>query len=342
MRLLSPLLLFVATLTFIAPQLRSHEAATHMAEVATDFLGTLTEEQRAKATFEIKDPVREDWHFVPRPFEGEGVRVGIPLKELRADQKHLAYALISTGLSHRGYTTALQVMSLEYVLWELEQSPRRDTEMYYLAVYGKPGSKAWGWRVEGHHFSQHFTIFDGKVVSGTPSFFASNPGKVIQGDRAGLRVLAAEEDTARDLVKSLTEEQQAKAVFSQKPPKEILTVADSEVGPLEEQGIVATELDDTQQEQLQSLLEVYVRRLRPEIADEALAKIASEGLESVRFAWAGGLEMAEPHYYRVQGESFLLEYANTQNNAYHVHAVWRQFDQDFGRDLLKEHFEKHH
>ena len=65
-------------------------------------------------------------------------------------------------------------------------------------------------------------------------------------------------------------------------------------------------------------------------------------MENIVFAWAGGLEKGEPHYYRVQGPTFLLEYANTQNNANHVHAVWRDFEGDFGRDLLKEHYQAYH
>lgn len=60
------------------------------------------------------------------------------------------------------------------------------------------------------------------------------------------------------------------------------------------------------------------------------------------FAWMGGTEKGDPHYYRVQGPTFLLEYANTQNDANHVHAVWRDFDGDFGRDLLREHYQAHH
>ncbi len=336
-----PTILFALVL-LSAPAVRAHEAATEMAEAAKVLLDTLSDEQKAKAHFEkTTDPERENWHFIPKPFEGEGMRGGLPLKEMRADQKHLAYALLSTGLSHRGYMTALQIMSLERVLWELENADKRDTEMYYFSIFGDPGSDAWGWRVEGHHLSMNFTVADGEVASVTPNFYASNPGEIKEGPRKGLRVLAGEEDVARSLVKSLSDEQRAKAVIEEKAPKEILTEANSTAESLGDAGIAAGDLDKKQAKQLKQLIHVYANRIRPDVAKEELAKIEEE-MDKVVFAWAGGLEMGQPHYYRVQGPSFLLEYANTQNNAYHVHAVWRDFEGDFGRDVLREHYQRDH
>lgn len=313
-----------------------------MADAASGFLSTLSKEQKAKAVYETTDPERGNWHFIPKPFEGEGMRGGLPLKEMRPDQKHLAYALLGTGLSHRGYLTALQIMSLEHVLWELENKDHRDTEMYYFSIFGKPGSEAWGWRVEGHHLSMNFTIADGEVVAVTPSFFASNPGKILEGPRKGLRVLAAEEDVARSLVKSLSEEQRAKAVVADKAPKEILTEANSTAESLGDAGIGVKDLDKEQKKALKQLIRVYLNRVRPDVAKAEMNAIQEAGMDKVVFAWAGGFEMGEPHYYRVQGPAFLLEYANTQNNAYHVHAVWRDFDGDFGRDVLRDHYKEQH
>jgi len=271
------------------------------------------------------------------------MRIGLALKDMRPDQRHLAYALLSTGMSHRGYTTALEVMSLEQVLWELEnQAPKRDTLMYYVSVFGEPGSEDWGWRFEGHHLSLNFTIADGKVVAETPSFFASNPGEVREGPRAGLRVLAGEEDVARALAKSLDQGQLAKAVVAATAPEDILTANQPTVSPLEGGGIPRSDLNAEQQKTLGDLIDVYVHRVRPDVAAGELASIEKAGLDKIVFAWFGGIEKGEPHYYRVQGPTFLLEYANTQNGANHVHAVWRDFKGDFGRDLLREHYQAHH
>lgn len=320
----------------------AHDVAADMADAANAWLSTLSDEQKAKAVFDWSNPDREDWHFIPKPFEGEGMRGGLPMKEQRADQRHLAYALLNTGLSSDGFTTAVDIMSLEHVLWEIENAPKRDTEMYYFSIFGTPGSKNWSWTVEGHHLSLNFTVADGKLVSGTPCFFGSNPAEIKEGPRKGFRALGAEEDAGRSLVKSLSDEQKAMAIYDKTAPKDVLTSADSKVSSLGDAGIPYTKLKDEQKKALSSLIDIYIHRLRPEVADEELAEINKVGLDKVLFAWAGGIEKGDPHYYRVQGPTFLLEYDDTQNGANHIHAVWRDFDGDFGRDLLKEHYQAYH
>lgn len=340
---MKPLFSFLTLVAlFGSSTLSAHEAAKEMADAAKVWLQALSAEQKAQATYKLTAEERENWHFIPKPFEGEEMRIGLTLKDMAPQQRHLAYALLSTGLSHRGYLTSTQIMSLEHVLWEMEQDAKRDTEMYYFTVFGEPGAKAWGWKMEGHHLSLNFTIADGKVTSVTPSFFASNPGKIPKGQRKGLQVLAREENVARRLVQSLNDEQRAKAIVEEKAPRDILTAAESTVESLGDAGIAQSALNEEQQQNLQQLIRVYVKRTRDKVARDELAKIEEAGLDKIIFAWAGGTEKGDPHYYRVQGPTFLLEYANTQNDASHVHAVWRDFDGDFGRDVLKEHYQKHH
>lgn len=344
MKHLFPLVLPVFCLGLLFPaSLRAHESAEEMAAAAGAFLSGLENEMKAKTVYPLTDAERENFIFVPRPFEGEGMRRGLTIKDMRADQRHLAYALLSTGLSHRGYITALQIMSLEQILWELENnSPRRDTQMYYLTIFGDPAAENWGWRFEGHHMSLNFTIANGKVVSGTPNFLASNPGEVLSGPRAGLRVLPGEEDVARALVKSLSEEQKKKAIIETKAPNDILTSNKTKIDPLDGGGISFGDLNEAQAKNLHELIGVYVHRIRHDVAVNELAAIEKAGLDKIVFTWMGGVEKGEGHYYRVQGPTFLLEYANTQNNANHVHAVWRDFDGDFGRDVLREHYQAYH
>lgn len=321
-----------------SPPASAHDPAAAMAEAASNLLAALDEAQRETATYEIRDPERTNWHFIPKPFEGEGRRGGLPLRDMRQEQRALAFALLSSGLSHRGFAQATTIMSLERVLWELEnQSERRNPEMYYVSIFGKPGDRAWGWRVEGHHLSLNFAVADGRIVAATPNFFATNPGEVKDGPRKGLRVLEDEEEVARGLVKSLDEAQRKAAVIETAAPKDILTEAKPQVDPFENKGIAAGKLTAAQQKTLRELIDVYVHRLRPELAEADLKKIEAAGFDQIVFAWAGGLERGQGHYYRVQGPTFLLEYCNVQNDANHVHAVWRDFKGDFGRDILREH-----
>lgn len=314
------------------------KVAAEMALAADDLLKSLDEQQRKVAVFALKDEERQNWHFIPKE------RNGLTLKQMQPHQQQLGYALLATAMSSRGFTKALQVMTLERVLWELSnKNPIRDHLKYHFSIFGKPAAKGtWGWRVEGHHLSLNFTIVKGRVIASTPSFFASNPAKVLEGPRKGLRVLAAEEDLARKLVKSLNEQQRKSAIFSKKAPRDILTRAERKVKPLENKGVTWSVLSPSQQTNLMELIREYVECHRPELAQVDLAMIAEAGHKNIRFAWAGGLERGQGHYYRVQGPTFLLEYANTQGKANHIHAVWRDFDGDFGEDILAKHFAESH
>src|ERR1051325_7777693 len=207
-------------LSALAHSAADSDAAAEMAAAANNFLATLTTEQGAKAVYTLNDNERFNWHFIPRE------RKGLPLKEMRSEQKHLAHALLSTALSHRGFLKASTIMSLEQVLRDLEQGrgPTRDPELYFLTIFGKPDPKGtWGWRVEGHHLPLNFLLAAGKEISVIPSFLGSNPGEIREGPRQGLRVLGAEEDLARQLVRSLTDAQKKGAIYTNVAPREIIT-----------------------------------------------------------------------------------------------------------------------
>ena len=322
------------------------KAGQEMARAATHLWKALTPEQQKQMGFEFKDPERVNWIFVPHE------RKGLPWKEMTPAQRELGHALLATGLSQKGYVRAETIMSLEQVLDEMEQGKgqfKRDPERYFFSVFGKPESvgdkdakEPWGWRVEGHHLSINLTIAGGKGVVGGPVFMGTNPAEVREGPRKGLRLLAEEEDMGRALVKALTDDQRKKAVFSADAPKDIITSNNRTGKRLEPAGVGAGELSAEQRKQLMDLVALYAGRLRSELAAEDLARIEKAGADKVSFAWAGGTEPNQPHYYRIQGPTFLVEYDDTQNNANHIHTVWRDLENDFGDDLLKAHYEADH
>ena len=333
-RLLSFLVLFAA----LAPPARASVATDQMAAAAEKLLTSLDGPQKAKATFPLTEDERLNWHYIPK------LRKGLPMKEMTGAQRQLGEALLASGLSPQGLRKATNIMSLELILRDLEsKAPNmvRDPELYYFSIFGNPGPKeTWGWRVEGHHLSVNFTIVEGRAVSATPSFMGTNPAEVKDGPQKGLRVLVGEEDLGRALVKSLTEEQRKMAVIPTTAPKEIMTAAERKVKPLAKAGISHRELTKPQSGALLKLIREYLYRNRPELAKADLGKIRKAGLDNINFVWIGGLERGEGHYYRVQGPTFLLEYDNTQNDNNHIHAVWRDFENDFGEDLLRKHYEQ--
>jgi hypothetical protein len=312
-------------------------ASREMATAAAAFLGALTPEQRRQGQLAFDDPERANWHYVP------AARKGLAFKQMSAEQRRLARALLASGLSRGGNDKALDIINLETILGELEKGtgPTRDPELYYVTVFGSPeGSAPWGWRVEGHHLSVNITSRASSSAAVTPSFFGSNPAEVRSGPRAGLRILGAEEDLGRELVKSLRSEQRSIAVSSTDAPRDILnTPGRADTRP---EGISYAQLDPSQRAQLVRLIKEYLGRHRPDLAALDWERLERAGLDRIHFTWAGGTERGQGHYYRVQGGTFVLEYDNTQNGANHVHTVWRDFDRDFGADLLKQHYRKSH
>ena len=316
----------------------SHSASM-MSAAASAFIHSLSADQRAKATFAFEDEQRFDWHFIPR------ARKGIPFKELDSAQRLLGNALMSAGLGQRGLITTATIMSLDAILREMEQGrgPVRDPELYFLSIFGDARSPSpWGWRLEGHHVALNFTLVEGKHIATTPAFLGANPAEVLQGARKGLRALAPEEDLARLLVKSLDDKQRAQAVVSQSAPADILSTNLRKAEPLKPAGLQTNKLGQKQQETLMALLSEYASRHAPDIAAARMEKVRTAGLANIFFAWAGGFDKGQAHYYRIQGPSFLVEYDNIQNNANHIHTVWRDFNSDFGADLLALHYKQDH
>lgn len=308
---------------------------TTMLAAAKEFLSTLEPEQKAKTILPLNSEERLNWHFVPR------ARKGLPLKEMNPQQRKAAADLLRVGLSQKGYNKATTIRELETVLYQIENgNPTRDPELYYFTVFGTPSeTEAWGWRYEGHHCSQNWTVVKGKGVASSPQFLGANPADVHDGPMKGTRVLGTEEDLARTLVKSLNEAQKKEAVLSDKAPRDIITGAQRQAAILENKGIAYQRLNKEQQGMLLTLIQEYADAQPRALAEERLSKIRKAGLDDIKFAWMGGLEKSQGHYYRVQGGTFLIEYDNTQNKANHIHTVWRDFKGDFGMDLLGMHYQ---
>ena len=117
----------------------------------------------------------------------------------------------------------------------------------------------------------------------------------------------------------------------------MITMASVKVDPLSPTGIAAGALSDKQRDLLMKLVDVYTGYMAPDIAADRVARFKKAGADKMAFAWAGETARGKKHYYRIQGPTFLVEYDNTQNEGNHIHSVWRDFDGDFGRDLLREH-----
>lgn len=293
--------------------------------------------ERANLVHPFTEASRSDWHYTPRR------REGLAWKQMSAGQRAATTALLQTALNERGHDKVRALMALEITLRELESfGPTRDPENYALALYGTPGEGGWGWRIEGHHLSLHFSLEADRYVATLPQFFGANPAVVPRdvagGPRAGFRLLGSEEDGARQWLASLSEAQRQVAIVDKRPYGDILSRNAARAKPLEDVGLAFAQMDAAQQALLLRLVATFADHLQPELAQARLARVRAVPLNTIRMAWAGATVPREPHYFRIQGASFLIEFDNSGGN--HIHSVWRDFDGDFGRDVLREHYRR--
>ena len=309
-----------------------------MTEAATAFLNSLTPQQALQAKFGYDDAERLNWHFIPR------VRKGLPIRDLEGEPLRRAQALLQSGLSPTGYAQTMDIMGLEEILYLLEpgeraeRRERRDPRKYYFSVFGTPElTGTWGWRIEGHHISLNFSVKDGQVVSSTPEFFGANPGSIEAGPGRSIRVLAPEEDLARQILKSASPEQLKVLWVDKKAPDDLRGggVAQPENTPAV--GLKAADMTADQKTLLAQVMSEYLKNMPSDVEQKRRDEVNAAGVDNLYFAWWGDQERNERHYYRIQGPTFIIEYNNTQNQANLVHSIWRQLGGDFNIRVAKQY-----
>lgn len=327
------------------------KSAAAITQAATAFLASLTPEQRAKAAMRFDDDERFVWQESPGP------RAGVVLRDLDDSQKKLALALLRASVGDGGYQRIEASRAREPVLSAQQKTPQgqavRHPDLFYVGIFGAPSTKdPWGWTFEGHHVSTHFTI-RGNQVSTTPMFLGSQPNDLpaarlegpalaaaqkIPPSLAG-RILGPEEDKGRALVQSLDAKQRAMTVFArtEKRDADMLSgINTRRVTPLKSPGLPGRQMNAKQKALLVELVEEYLTRMPADVAaDRRRRLLEGAALDDVAFQWDGSTESGQAHAYIVQGPTFLIEYAqNRGNNVGHVHTIWRDFNGDFGTDIV--------
>jgi len=343
-------------------KLTTTATAERMAGAASAFLGALTEEQRKQACYGFGDE-RRSWSYLPARD-----RDGLPIGTLDAGQRALGHKLIVTGTSMPAYAKVVSVIAMEHVLRAMAPESLGglfDPDRYCFKVFGSPGEAAWGWQFAGHHVVLNFTVVDGRYVSPTPCMLGSQPSSF-----GILAPLADDEELGFRLVNSLDAGQRHAAIIHHRPPPDLAARMVPKIGETERpdpvfapepdyvigeeerdilsyvraspKGVPAAVLNQPQFDSLAALVGGFVRRLPDEVAGAQLHDLERMGMDSLTFAWAGGTEPGDRHYYRVQGPTLLIEHDNTQGNGTHIHSAWRNPADDFGDDVLAEHYRTHH
>lgn len=316
--------------------------AERLGAAVGQWLARLSQAQRTVATFPFESEERSAWDYRPGP------RRGLSLAEMTALQQDAALATVDAVMSERGAREVRAIIALEPILGELERAVgrggiSRDRELYWFAVFGDvAGSEPWGWRIGGHHVAITSTVVDGRVAA-APSFLGANPATVPAGPLAGGRAIDGEETRARALLRSLSADQRRRAVVDPVAPPDILSGNGRRADFREiAAGIRYDELEPGQQDALAGLIRHYLERADPEVAAPEWDRIDEAGLSPITFAWAGSDAPGRGHYYAIRGPRLLIEYDNTQDGANHIHSVWRDPTNDWGEDLLFEHYRAAH
>lgn len=309
-----------------------------MERAAHGWLAGLTASQQRVVCWAFDSEERGDWHYAPRR------RHGLALRDMDAPQQAAARGLLATALSPAGDAKARAIMALETVLREIERGrgPERDPLNYAFTLFGLPGRFPWGWRVEGHHLIVNVTLAGPEQVRITPTFWGSNPARIPHGPQAGHRVMGREYHLGLELARSLTEAQRRLAVIGSRSLGNIVT----ERGRAQElrvpTGLSFADLDDGQRDLLMAIAAEHVGNAVDAIGRPYLDEVRRLGLDSLRLAWAGGMAEGQAFYYRLHHPRLLIELDCTQNDANHIHSVWRDPARDWGRDVLGEHYRHHH
>lgn len=333
------LLLIINCIIFIAAA-----RAQDMAAQATTFIKLLDSSQRNKALYPFDTTERFRFNYVPLED-----RKGISFNELNTNARKALMDLLKTGIAAKTVDKITAIMQLDNVLKELEhRKPEdhfRDTGKYFITIFGVPGANnIWGWRFEGHHIAFHFSANKNELVAGTPSFLGSNPGIVLDGPQKNKEVLKEETDRGFAMLHALTAQELKAALIDSVAPNEIISKADRTALIKNPSGVRYSDLTAANKKMLLQLIDLYLHRYTIQFAAIMLKEIQAAGLDKLWFTWAGNTEklFGKAYYYRIQGPTIIIEYDNSQNNANHVHTVIRDLKNDFGGDVLLEHYKKEH
>jgi len=351
------LLLSILFACFISAS-KSQDITIEIKQSVTTFIDSLTTLQKKRALVSFGDTMRTEWNNLP---VGLRPRVGINIGSLTENQRRLLHRILSASLSSQGYLKATGIMHMDNLLnnyydslyqWKKIDARTHDQmrrlqwshENFYIAIFSNPATDpVWGFKLEGHHLSLNFT-FHNQQVSVTPMFVGSDPAEYSITQYAGWRILGQEEDLGIKLINNLTPDQQKKATMSQEVPGDIITAAESGKRLIDYWGIKASALNKQQQSLLQQIVREFVFNLEYDKAVAEYDKIVKAGIDKIYFGWIGQYDEHKAHYFVLNGPTFLIEFDNCgfSHNGDHIHAIWREKGQEYGGDVLKQHYQAEH
>jgi Protein of unknown function (DUF3500) len=351
-----PLLVFIACLCQSYASFAQPAYQSEIRKYAVELFQSFNRMQQISGTLSFSDTARLKWNNLP---VGLRARAGTSIGNMSDEQRKLLHRILSASLSSQGYLKATGIMHLDDLLnryydslyykkeltdqtYQMIQGLLWSHRNYFFAFFGDPSENVWGYKLEGHHLSVNFT-FTGDKISVTPFFIGTDPSEYPNSEYAGWRVLGQEEDLGIKLVTLLTANQKSKAIKSSEVPRDIITAAESGKRLVDNWGLKGSEMYDDQKAVLQYMIREFVFNMEYDKAMIEYNKILKAGIDRVYFGWIGEIDEKKPHYYVINGPTFLIEFDNNggpRNGANHIHAIWREKGNEYGEDVLKKHYER--
>jgi len=317
-------------------------------DAATAFLASLTDAQRARTLFTVDDLEWRKWNNVHRY-----ARQGVSFREMTPSQRDHAFGLLRSALSAKGLQLSRDIMRLNgYLAAVRDNFEEYGDDLYWLTVMGTPSpTEPWGWQLDGHHLIVNYFVLGDQVVM-TPTFMGSEPVRVDTGAYAGTAVLQAEQERGLALMTALSPEQRRVAtIMEQKTGNNALGQAFRDNLVLDYAGIRGSALTDSQRALLLAAIGEYVGNMDAGHARVKMDEVRAH-LDDTYFAWIGAVGPDAVFYYRIQSPVILIEFDHESPVALpgprgvptraHVHTVVRTPNgNDYGKDLLRQHYERH-
>ncbi|MEO5594097.1 MAG: DUF3500 domain-containing protein [Chitinophagaceae bacterium] len=288
---------------------------------AEKFLAASPKDSLPVFQFPFNDSMRMKWERLP------GQRLGYKLSHFTETQKISFHELMRSCLSTQGYLTVTAVMFNEDIQQKFEPALGRNE--YWVEIFGNPSANDfWGWKLEGHHLSLNFTFKGNQMIANSPFLVSTNPANSITDTaRAGLIILYKQEELGRQLVHSLTAEQQTKGYNSRKKTAIVYSEQDKDNIHVPDEGIYYYQLDKNQQVLVRELVAEYFNNFNP----GDTPPINAFCNKKLRFFYVESREKGKAHYYRLENGQQIIEYENYDN---HIHCFWRT-NNDFGKSVYK-------
>ena len=317
---------------------------------AIEFLASLSDEQRAKTRYPVD---HDEWRkWMNQSFY---LREGVSFEEMNPKQREAAFNLLRAGLSARGLQLTRDIMRLNETLAELTGHHNELGEWkYHVTVMGDPSAtQPWGWQFDGHHAVINYFVLGDQVVM-TPAFHGSKPVIAAAGKHKGTIVLQDEQNRGLAMLHALDAGQRAKAILSSAKTRNLsLTEAWRDNVNIDYAGIQVKDLSAAQRQQLLDLIALYVGNMADGHARVRMDDVRKH-LDRTWFAWIGGTEKDSVFYYRIHSPVIVIEfdhqtpvglrwkYDPNKPRLDHIHTVVRTPNgNDYGKDLLRQHYEKY-